>query len=61
MAQISLIIPDNLLATYNRFRVENGPTWADAYLTEKLKELEQRFYDADAFAELAKTRLRPTR
>ena len=61
MAQISLIIPDNLLATYNRFRVENGPTWADAYLTEKLKELELRFWTTDAETELAKIRPKPSR
>ena len=61
MATITLIIPDALLAIYQRFQVENGTGWAEAYLVEKLKELEQRFYDADAFAELAKIRPRPTR
>ena len=61
MAQVILVIPDNLLSIYQRFQVANGTGWAEAYLIEKLKELEQRFYDADAFAELAKVRPRPTR
>lgn len=61
MANITLTIPDNLLATYQRFQQENGVDWAAAYLIEKLRELEVRQWEADAFTELAKTRSRPVR
>ena len=61
MAAITLVIPDTLLVVYQRFQVENGTGWAESYLVEKLKELEQRFYEADALVEFAKVRPRTTR
>ena len=61
MAKITLTIPDDLLATYQRFQVENGATWAEAYLVEKLKELEVRLWQADAEADFAKTKPKPVR
>lgn len=55
MATITLTIPNELLPVYQRFQVENGATWADAYLIEKLKELEIRFWEIDAKVEWEKT------
>ena len=50
MATITLTIPDALLAVYQRFQQENGAAWADSYLAQKLKELEDRFEAADIAA-----------
>ena len=55
MASITLTIPDALLEVYQRFQQENGATWADYYLIEKLKELEVRFEDTDIKAVKART------
>lgn len=55
MTTITLTIPDALLAVYRRFQQENGVTWAELYLIEKLKELEVRFEDADIKAVKAGT------
>ena len=48
MAQVTLVIPDVLLPTYQRFQQENGLDWATDFLVEKLKELAQRHQEADA-------------
>ena len=50
MATIQLTIPDALMAVYQRFQQENGAMWADSYLAQKLKELEDRFEAADIAA-----------
>lgn len=58
MATLTLTIPDELLATYQRFQAENGAAWAEAFLVGKLKELQQRHAEADAKAfQAAKERL----
>ena len=48
MATITLTITDELLSTYQRFQIENGAGWAEAFLVSKLKELQQRHRDVDA-------------
>ena len=50
MATIQLTIPDALMVVYQRFQLENGAMWADSYLAQKLKELEDRFEAADIVA-----------
>ena len=48
MATITLTIPDDLFAIYQRFQQENGAQWAEVFLAGKLRELAQRFDAADA-------------
>ena len=57
MAVITLTIPDDLVVTYQRFQQENGATWAEAYVTEKLRELAQRHEEQDAREFHAKLKL----
>ena len=57
MAMIALTIPDELLATYQRFQQENGAQWADAFVIDKLRELAQRQTDVDARDVYAKLKL----
>ena len=69
MATIIVTIPNNLLEVFVWFQAQNGLTWADAFLVEKLKELEERkalierlefqkAYDALTLAEQADIRAR---
>ena len=57
MAQITLIIPDDLLSTHKR----HGEKWVEGYVIEKLKELEIRFWEQDAQTEYEKIKPRPNR
>ena len=61
MAQVILTIPDNLLSIYQRFQIENGQTWVEGYIVQKLKELEIRFFEQDAEKEWEKTHVNPKR
>ena len=47
MAQITITIPDDLLAVHVRFQQDNGALWLDAYIVAKLEELKRRFEAAD--------------
>ena len=47
MAQITITIPDDLLAVHQRFQQENGAFWLDAYIVAKLEELKRRFDATD--------------